>query len=232
MKSRWKERRQSPLCFQVNGSWWRVFRWKRNSLPPPRTWFDLPHSDSNFFPTGWRRGGNPRHAGRWQLAASNFRLIKRAGGEGTKGGIQYSRWTWHAWKKFAWKGKKGRKGGKKGSTCPGPPFLFLEGARSLIKLNRNLISMGNVSTNRVGKDLCEWGRTRLHCVARWCTTYGTATNGKGWRGSKGSDNRDWVGWIVLFFWLERRRSWEVSVRNKELCEIIVFCKYYKFKNIF
>lgn len=86
-------------------------------------------------------------------------MIKGAGGgEGTKGGIQYSRWTWHAWKKFAWKGKKGRKGGKKGSTCRGPPFLFLRGrARSLIKLNRNLISMGNVSTNRVGKDLCEWG---------------------------------------------------------------------------
>lgn len=35
----------------------------------------------------------------------------------------------------------------------GPPL-------SLIKLNRNLISMGNVSTNWLGKDLCEWGIAR------------------------------------------------------------------------
>lgn len=37
------------------------------------------------------------------------------------------------------------------------------GFLSLIKLNRNLISMGNVSTNRLGKDLCEWGNTIARC---------------------------------------------------------------------
>lgn len=131
-------------------------------LCPPRTWFDLAHSDSNFFPRGGGnlcRGDNsPRVISVW------LRNQRRRERKGNPAGIQYSRWTWHAWKKLAERREKKerrrkRRNGDRNLDVSDHPFCFWqgEGALSLIKLNRDLISMGNVSTNWLGKDLCEWG---------------------------------------------------------------------------
>lgn len=174
------------------------------SLPlwAPRTWFDLAHSDSNFFPTvgGVETSGRACRGDNSPRVISVWLRNQKGGGKGRlesniRGGL-------------GTRGKNSRGGGKEkknGDPRRVHPFCFWEEGEgegpplSLIKLNRNLISMGNVSTNWLGKDLCEWG-TRLH-VARWCTTYGLVTNGKGWRGSK----ERWLiaiaggGWIVLFF---------------------------------
>lgn len=91
--------------------------------------------------------------------------------------------------------------------------------------------MGNVSTNRVGKDLCEWGGRDYIALLDDARLMGRRLMERDEEGRREAIIATELDGLFFFF-LERRRSWEVSVRNKELSEIIVFCKYYKFKNIF
>lgn len=94
--------------------------------------------------------------------------------EGRGGGGKRDGWNpiFARWHGLGTRGKireGGKKKKKKGMEIldVSPSILSVSGKRrgflSLIKLNRNLISMGNVSTNRLGKDLCEWGNTIARC---------------------------------------------------------------------
>lgn len=95
-------------------------------------------------------------------------------------GIQYSRW--HG---VGTRGKirEGERRKKKEMEILDVSPSTLSGKRrggflSVIKLNRNLISMGNVSTNRLGKDLCEWGEHDCTLLDD-ARLMGWLTNGKG-----------------------------------------------------
>lgn len=153
----------SSLCFQVDGSWWRVLRWKHNRSamrPSPlplerRTWFDLAHSDWNFFlrtgPSSRASGDNsPRVISVWlrnQEGKSPVALGRSEsnirGGRGTRGSAD---------EKIRDRGKKRRPSSNVSPTLvlrvlDWSSCLFL----CLIKLNLNLISTELASTNGLEK---------------------------------------------------------------------------------